>query len=80
MVQSQPRQIVHKTLCQKNLSQKRAAGVAQGESPEFKPQYRAPPQKKYIYKIVFLERFLCARHLENILYIVFCGVKFSSQN
>jgi hypothetical protein len=37
-IQSQPRQIVRETLSQKNLSQKRAGGVAQGVSPEFKPQ------------------------------------------
>jgi hypothetical protein len=37
MVQSQPRQIVRKTLCQINLSQKRAVGVAQGIGPKFKP-------------------------------------------
>jgi hypothetical protein len=35
----QPRQIVCKTLSQKNSSQKRAGRVAQGEGPEFKPQY-----------------------------------------
>jgi hypothetical protein len=38
MVQSQPRQIVHETLCKKNiyiLSEKRAGGVAQGVGPEF---------------------------------------------
>jgi hypothetical protein len=35
-VQSQPREIVRKTLSQKKLSQKRAGGVAQGVSPEFK--------------------------------------------
>jgi hypothetical protein len=39
MVQSQPRQIVCETLSQKNPSQKRAGGVAQGVGPEFKPQY-----------------------------------------
>jgi hypothetical protein len=38
-VQSQPRQIVHETLYRKNLSQKRAGGVAQDVGPEFKPQY-----------------------------------------
>jgi hypothetical protein len=32
-------QIVHKTLSQINPSQKRAGGVAQDVSPEFKPQY-----------------------------------------
>jgi hypothetical protein len=33
-----PRQIVGETLSQKNSSQKRAGGVAQGVGPEFKPQ------------------------------------------
>jgi hypothetical protein len=46
MIQSQPRQIVHKTLSLKNPSQKkRAGGAAQGESHEFKPQWG---KKKYI--------------------------------
>jgi hypothetical protein len=35
--QSQPRQIVCETLSQKNPSQKRAGGVAQGGGREFKP-------------------------------------------
>jgi hypothetical protein len=39
MVQSQPRQIVCKTLSQKNPIQKRAGGVAQGVDLEFKLQY-----------------------------------------
>jgi hypothetical protein len=43
MVQSQPRQIVRKTLSRKTLHKNRAGGVAQVEDPEFKPQYR---QKK----------------------------------
>jgi hypothetical protein len=41
MIQSQPGQIVHETLSQKNPPQKkknRAGGVAEGEGPEFKPQ------------------------------------------
>jgi hypothetical protein len=38
-VQSQPGQIIHKTLSWKNPSQKRAGEVAQGEGPEFKLQY-----------------------------------------
>jgi hypothetical protein len=38
-VQSQPKKIVSKTLSQKNPSQKRAGGVAQGVGSEFKPQY-----------------------------------------
>jgi hypothetical protein len=40
VVQSQPRQIVLETLSQKNPPQKRTGGVAQGEGPEFKPQYQ----------------------------------------
>jgi hypothetical protein len=47
MVQTQPRKIVHETLSRKNLSQKRAGGVAQGVSPEFKPQY-SPQQAKHL--------------------------------
>jgi hypothetical protein len=39
MVQNQPRQIVHETLSQKNPSQKRAGGGAEGVGPEAKPQY-----------------------------------------
>jgi hypothetical protein len=45
-IQSQPGQIVLETLSQKNLSQKRAGGVAQGEGPEFKPQYSKKKKKK----------------------------------
>jgi hypothetical protein len=33
------RQIVHETLSQKTLHKNRANGLAQGEGPEFKPQY-----------------------------------------
>jgi hypothetical protein len=41
-VQNQPRQIVPRDpIISKNPSQKnRAGGVAQGEGPEFKPQYQ----------------------------------------
>jgi hypothetical protein len=44
-VQSQPGQIVHETLSQKNPTQKRASDVAQGEGPEFKPQYHKKKRK-----------------------------------
>jgi hypothetical protein len=44
-IQSQPQQTVHETLSQKNPSQKRAGGVAQGEGPEFKTQYRKKKKK-----------------------------------
>jgi hypothetical protein len=39
VIQSQPGEIVGETLSQKNPSQKRAGGVAQGEDPEVKTQY-----------------------------------------
>jgi hypothetical protein len=41
----QPRQIVHKTLSRKTLHKNRAGGVAQGEGPEFKPQYHKKKKK-----------------------------------
>jgi hypothetical protein len=44
-VQSQPGQIVYETLSRKPFT-KRADGVAQGEGPEFKPQYRKKKKKK----------------------------------
>jgi hypothetical protein len=47
VVQSQPRQIVCETLSQKkNPSLKRAGGVAQGVSPEIKPQSHKKKKKK----------------------------------
>jgi hypothetical protein len=46
VVQSQPREIVHKTLSQKTLHKNRACGVAQGEGPEFKTQYHKKERKK----------------------------------
>jgi hypothetical protein len=50
-VQTQPRQIVLKTLSQKKLfTKKRAGGVAQGVGPEFKPQYCKTKQNKQIGK------------------------------
>jgi hypothetical protein len=39
-------EIVHKILSRKNPSQKRADGMAQGEGPEFKPQYCKKKKKK----------------------------------
>jgi hypothetical protein len=50
MVQSQLGQIVYKTLSQKYSSQKGAGGVAQGEGPEFKPQYHTHTKKISIHK------------------------------
>jgi hypothetical protein len=45
-VQSQPGQIVHETLSRKTLHKNRDSGVAQGEDPEFKPQYCQKKKKK----------------------------------
>jgi hypothetical protein len=39
MVQSQPGHVVCETLSRKTLHKNRAGRVAQGEGPEFKPQY-----------------------------------------
>jgi hypothetical protein len=39
MVPSQPTQIVRETLSRKKSFTKRTGRVAQGEGPEFKPQY-----------------------------------------
>jgi hypothetical protein len=45
MVQSQSRQIVPETLPQKTFHKTRLGGVAQGEGPEFKPQYHKKKKK-----------------------------------
>jgi hypothetical protein len=45
VVWSQPEQIVPETLPRKYPSHKRAGGVAQGDGPEFKPQYRTHTKK-----------------------------------
>jgi hypothetical protein len=53
-VQSQPGQTkVCETLSRKTLHKNRAGEVAQGEGPEFKPQYYPP-------KFFFLLNFLCS--------------------
>jgi hypothetical protein len=44
VVRSQPRQIVCETLSRKTHHKK--IGLAQGESPEFKPQYHKKKKKK----------------------------------
>jgi hypothetical protein len=46
VVRSQPGQIVLETLSQKNPSQKRTGGVAQGVGPEFKSQHHKKKKKK----------------------------------
>jgi hypothetical protein len=45
VVQSQPGQIVHKTLFRKNASQKRAGGVAQGVDPSSNSSTAKKPKK-----------------------------------
>jgi hypothetical protein len=52
------RQIVYETLFQKNLSQKRAGGVAEGVGPEFKPQYHTHTKKKF-YGWVHCDIYIC---------------------
>jgi hypothetical protein len=47
VVQSQPGEIVHETLFRKTLYKNSVGRVAQGEGPEFKPQYH---QKKFFLK------------------------------
>jgi hypothetical protein len=54
-IQSQPQLTVHETLSQKNPSQKRAGGVAQGEGPEFKTQYRKKKKKFYLMCLNFID-------------------------
>jgi hypothetical protein len=44
-IQSQPRQIVCKTLSQQKTYHRKKTGVAQGVGPEFKPQYRKKKKK-----------------------------------
>jgi hypothetical protein len=48
VVRSQSGQIVHETLSRKTLYKKRAGGVAQGEGPEFKPQYCKKTEKNHL--------------------------------
>jgi hypothetical protein len=45
-VPSQPRQIVQETLSRETFYKNRAGRLAQGESPEFKPQYCKKKKKK----------------------------------
>jgi hypothetical protein len=56
VVQSQPGQIVHKTLSQKTLHKKRAGGVAQGSNPitaKKKKKKRKEKEKRKVNKILF---------------------------
>jgi hypothetical protein len=46
VVLNQPGKIVRETLSRRSPSQKRAGGVAQGEGPEFKPQYCKKKKKE----------------------------------
>jgi hypothetical protein len=47
-VRSQPRQIVSQDPISKTLHKNKAGGVAQGEGPEFKPQYHKKKKKKTV--------------------------------
>jgi hypothetical protein len=56
-VQTQPRQIVLKTLSQKKLfTKKRAGGVAQGVGPEFKTPVTPPPRKRPGFKLQYHQK------------------------
>jgi hypothetical protein len=48
-VQSQPGQIVCETLSLKTLHKNRTGGVAQGEGPEFKPQYHTQKKNGFLF-------------------------------
>jgi hypothetical protein len=58
-VQSQPRPIVLGYPIMKNPSKNRDGGVAQGEGPEFKPQYHKKKLNIYIYYILRLCMQIC---------------------
>jgi hypothetical protein len=63
--QSQPGQIVCKTLYQKYPSQKRAGEVAQGVGPEFKPQNCQKERKKEINDSLVFRTFKQYRFIQN---------------
>jgi hypothetical protein len=54
----------------KNPSQKRAGGVAQGEGPEFKPQYRKKKKKNLFQVFVTATRSLTNTELEISYHLV----------
>jgi hypothetical protein len=51
VVRSQPGEIVRETLSQKTLYKNKAGGVAQGEGPEFKPQYHKKKKTTTLYPL-----------------------------
>jgi hypothetical protein len=57
-VRSQPGQIVCKTLSRRTRHKNRAGGVAQGEGPEFKPQYCKQKQPRSVISKTRWKRFL----------------------
>jgi hypothetical protein len=59
VVQSQPGQIVHKTLSQKTPSPKRTGGVAQGIGPEFKSQYCTPYTQTCVHMLMHIHMHMC---------------------
>jgi coenzyme F420-reducing hydrogenase beta subunit len=64
MVRNQPGQIVHETLSQKYLSQKRASRVAQGVGPEFKlPYHKEKKQKQKNPLHYYAKYFACISYL-----------------
>jgi hypothetical protein len=77
VVQSQPGQIVHETLAQKNPSQKRAGGAAPGGATEFKAQYcqkkkKTKNQKTKQKKSIKAHRMLLYLISSNHIYMYVC--------
>jgi hypothetical protein len=66
VVPSHPRQIVCETLFQKTLHKNRAGGVAQGEGPEFKPQYLKKQNKTTLSLARMMKYARCPEQLELI--------------
>jgi hypothetical protein len=67
VIQSQSQKIVHETLSWKNLSLKRAGGVAQSVGPDFKPQYHKQCiNDTSIYLFIYLGIYI---HLSVCVYI-----------
>jgi hypothetical protein len=81
-VQSQPGEIVLKTLSQKNPQKKnRTGGVAQGVGPEFKPQDQKPTNKQNIYKYIHIYTLFLNRNASTSpLFILGDWQKQKSQN
>jgi hypothetical protein len=68
VVRSQPGQIVPRPYLEKNPSQKRVGGVAQGVGPGFKAQYQNPPKIKKKKKKISLT--VCLGWLQMVILLI----------